>query len=889
MSQDTLPTPSPIPVDVVVHTHWDREWYMDRETTLARLEAVMERAVADLDQGRLQQFLFDGQTVALEDLSARAQPKLMARLQEHAAAGRLVLGPWYVASDEFLVSGESLMRNLALGMRQAQALGGAQALGYLPDTFGHAAQMPQILRQFGIEHAVVWRGVESPHDLFDWQAPDGSRVAAVYLSEGYYLHPLHGPDWFEQTLSLLQRLAPRRDPAVGGPLLLTHGGDHLAPHPQLQERLEAFNRRQDRFILRQRTLWDHARHVGSSTATRTTLHGELRHNRSAFVLPDVLSTRRHLKRVHQAAEDRLLGQIEPLMAQTGADAADHAALQWAWKLLLQQQAHDSICGCSTDEVHQEMALRFVQLGRALDALQLRLLHRVGMVHWDRHPPSTAELVKPHAPNFAPHRDVFADDARFTLFNPLPWRRDDWFEVNLFLQGPKRQGLCVHDAQGERVQAQVLQAEATFELISPLDEFPERLNGYRYTVALRASIPGLGSLALQVKDETEIPAQEPAPGSPDEPLDNGAWRVELTPEGHLLLIDRRQGAPKPRCLGLISEIDAGDAYNHSPLPGAAPTIAAVWRLVGQRREGPVQEWRLAIDLQLPEGLDTSRLAPLPGTVRCSGELTLRLLGDEPLLRLSLVWHNQARDQRTRLVLGGVPQGIRETWRDTAFAWTAHAVVLSSIPDNIGRAEAPVCVQPSLTAVVAGPWMLVHRALHEHEVIVDPWSPTGTEWALGVTLVRSVGWMSRRDLRTRGVGAGPDLPTPQAQCLGEDRFDLMLVAHDEHTPAHQALHHATVLRWPALALRGHANAWAPSLDLPHSPLVMSSCRRMPDDHLELRLWNPTDQVVQLPLPRSQWMRVRADGGDVQGERESSSAFRVTPHQVITLRSAEPWSLQ
>ncbi|MFM8636404.1 MAG: glycoside hydrolase family 38, partial [Betaproteobacteria bacterium] len=168
----------------------------------------------------------------------------MESLKAHAKAGRLVLGPWYVASDEFLVSGESLLRNLALGMEQAQAWGaGAQALGYLPDTFGHIAQMPQILEQFGIAHAVVWRGVETPHDFFDWQAPEGSTVATIYLSEGYYLHPLHGPEWMAQTQDLLHKLQARRDPALSGPLLLTHGGDHLAPHPQLAARMEDFNQR----------------------------------------------------------------------------------------------------------------------------------------------------------------------------------------------------------------------------------------------------------------------------------------------------------------------------------------------------------------------------------------------------------------------------------------------------------------------------------------------------------------------------------------------------------------------------------------------------------------------------------------------------------------------
>ena len=883
-------------VDVVVHTHWDREWYMDRQTTLARLEVVMERVAADLDTGRLQQFLFDGQTVALEDLATCAPADLMHRLKAHAQAGRLVLGPWYVASDEFLVSGESLLRNLSLGLEQARAWGtDAQAVGYLPDTFGHAAQMPQLLRQFGIAHAVVWRGVQTPHDCFEWQAPDGSSVATVYLSEGYYLHPLHGPDWMGQTTSLLHKLLARRDPSLAGPLLLTHGGDHLAPHPQLAARMEAFNHRQDQFELQQATLLQHAQALQTRAAPRPVLRGELRHNQASFVLPDVLSTRRYLKRLHQAAEDRLVGQLEPLMAQTGAGASEHAHLQRAWRVLLQQQAHDSICGCSRDEVHQEMVMRFAQLQRSLDALEQRLLHRSGLVAWDQHHASV------------PEAGVFDDDSRFTVFNPLPWQRQAWCESSLFLKGPLRCDWGVADAQGHPVPVVVLGVEPAFELISPLDEFPERMDGHRYRVGLQLALQGLGAAALRVVT--------PAPGSPEvaavatqavkpadaAPLQNAAWQVELNLQGQLLLTDKQQSPAQARPLGLIIEADAGDTYNHSPLPRVAPQLNPAWRLLGRRCEGTLQELHLGLEWPVAQGLDELRRGPAPHTVMCTGELRVRLLADEPQLHLDLRWDNHARDQRTRLVLGGVPAGTSHTWRDTAFAWTSHPVVLAAVPEPIGRGEAPVSVQPSLSAVSAGPWWVTHRALHEHEIIVDPMVPSlpgqDPALALALTLVRSVGWMSRRDLRTRGVGAGPDLPTPQAQCLGVDEFELVLVAHEATTPAHALLQQAQAFRRPVRVLRGHAQHWGPTLSLPNTPLQLSACRRLEEGPLELRLWNPSPAAVLLPLQQGAWVRVRADGRAWPSESMDTTSpnaahdrplavYTVAPHQLITLRSTAPW---
>ena len=64
--------------------------------------------------------------------------------------------------DEFMVSGETIVRDLQLGMARATELGGAMPVGYLPDMFGHVAQMPQLLRQAGLEHAVVWRASRRP-------------------------------------------------------------------------------------------------------------------------------------------------------------------------------------------------------------------------------------------------------------------------------------------------------------------------------------------------------------------------------------------------------------------------------------------------------------------------------------------------------------------------------------------------------------------------------------------------------------------------------------------------------------------------------------------------------------------------------------------------------
>lgn len=854
-------------VDVVVHTHWDREWYLPRETTLARLQAVMGEVLDQLDSGALPSFLFDGQTVALRDLLAVAPPGMAARLRHHASAGRLVLGPWYVSADEFLVSGESLLRNLEFGHADAAIYAPAQRVGYLPDTFGHIAQMPQVLAQFGITSAVLWRGADAEHDRFDWHAPDGTVAGTVFLTEGYYLHPLHGADWPTALPALLQRIASRHAAGAGGPLLLTHGGDHLAPHPQLVTRLAQFNAEQNGFELRLRTLAQHVDAALAAPGPRQSLHGELRYNTQAFVLPDVLSTRRYLKLAHQQLEDRLLGETEPLLAQlpaqlspSMASSAPPPALQAAWRLLIEQQAHDSICGCSIDEVHAEMAQRFVQLGQQLDALRHSALERGGLVSAHRHATAVPQ--------------VFADDSRCTLFNPLPQARGGWWVVSVFLHVLRHTTLKVTTHDGKALPHQVLGVEEAAELVSPLDDFPERLPGQRVELAVQATLPGLGALALHITgDDTEAPADDDWTACTE--IENAAWQVALADDGRLQLTDRRSGRVMTDAITLLSELDAGDSYNFSPPAEPLATESHRWWLQSARRSAQVQEMNLQIAMHLPTSAEPPRSGRRRKTVLCHGELRLRLLGNDAALHAHLVWHNAAQDQRTRLLLPWCDDSVTSTFSDTAFAFTERPVRLAQIPAEPSRREMPVVVQPSLSTVVAGPLAVLHRALHEHEVM-----RLGGALKLALTLVRSVGWLSRRDLRTRGVGAGPDLATPGAQCLGEQVADFHLLALLPDEPAHTALSAAAALRRPPLLLRGHGNAWAAPVDIGNCVVQTSSVRRLADGRLEIRLWNPTGQPQALAMPADAWELVFADGRGHAGAINS-----VPPFAIHTLRQRAP----
>jgi mannosylglycerate hydrolase len=851
-------------VHVVVQTHWDREWYLPHQTTVARLIKVMQRVVASLEAGKIDSFLFDGQTAALEDLLAHCESPLAARVTGLLRAGKIIIGPWYVMADEFLVSGESLIRNLEIGRKDALPFGCGQGVGYLPDTFGHVAQMPQILKEFGIKSAVVWRGIDIAESEFDWCSPSGHVVGSLFLTQGYYQHPLNLANWEAALHQYLNQIAPR---ALSDQLVLTQGGDHLLPSDEMIDRLALFNKGSREFVLRENTLESCVNDTLAATdGRRRRVLGELRQNQQAFVLPDVLSTRRYLKQLHQSAEDRLLGEVEPLLAMLcPAQAYPERYLEQTWRLLLQQQAHDSICGCSVDAVHAEMVTRFEQLNQRLDALVSMAVEAAGL-----RSPLQHVLVDAS-------RGVFADDSAFTLFNPLPTTFFGWQTIECFRRGAalERPTIIVLDDDA-LLNCELLSLRESEEFHSPLDDFPDRYRGVTYTFAVRVQISGMQSLRCALVD-AELALAVTFQATDQRRIENDQLRIELDFEGRVNVTDLFSGVSVSTALALQHEMDAGDTYNFSPPAEQAIATQPSWTRVATRVGIHVSELELTTTMSVPAALSADRKGADLAKTQNTISLRLRLFHGEAQVHATLRLDNQSRDQRTRLLLPFVARSDAATkgvcWSDSAFNLDERPERYANYPDEVTRTETPVVVNPSLSVIVAGGWWVAHRAMQEFETI-----EAGGQRSLAITLVRSVGWMSRRDLVTRGVGAGPDFATPAAQCIGVSQFEFCFGLQGAHAPE-RALQHARQLRRPLLVLRGHAPP-AQGIDIGNDIVQVSATRRVGDD-VEIRIWNPTAVAQRIVLDGGEWRAVTADG-----RTASRDPRLVPPLSMHTARAALPW---
>jgi alpha-mannosidase len=354
---------------VVPHTHWDREWYLPFEAFRLRLGAVVDGVLDTLEQDdSFTSFTLDGQAIVLEDY-LEVRPENEGRLRALLSAGRLEIGPSYVLPDEILVGGESLVRNLLLGRRACRRFGvEPSGAGYLPDSFGHPAQLPQILAGFGIGTFLFSRGLGDQLDdvgvIFRWQAGPAEVVACQMLPHYDNFARL---TWYhdaeERVRTIVERLGEAVLRAGQDEIVLANGSDHLPIEPELPEILEGLGRtfaasfrigRYDEYV--------------PAPDGLPAYEGELVGSRLQNVLRGVNSARIYLKQANERAEQRLLSIETAAALRTLREEAPYPGgdLRLAWRDLLRNHPHDSICGCSCDEVHRDMVGRYEQLHRTLD-------------------------------------------------------------------------------------------------------------------------------------------------------------------------------------------------------------------------------------------------------------------------------------------------------------------------------------------------------------------------------------------------------------------------------------------------------------------------------------------------------------------------------------------
>lgn len=918
---------------VVPHTHWDREWYGSYQLFRTRLVRLMNKLLTLLERDpEFRTFNLDGQTIILEDY-LEIHPEQRETLKRHIRERRLLVGPWYILPDEFLSSGESLVHNLLLGGRIAREFGHRMNIGYIPDTFGHIAQLPQILRGFGLDSAMHFRGMDPAGHKSElwWQSPDGSRVLLHHLPNiiGYSDSAVLDASPQRAAYDLRAVAYYKAERATTSVLLAMQGVDHAEAREDLTSILHTAEDTIDDVEFVHASLedfWAALRHAVEGVELET-VYGELRdvprsENGVNFLLYNVLSSRIDNKLQNAHALTALERWAEPWCALSwlqGIAPYPQGHLWTAWRWLLQNHPHDSLGGCSVDAVHRQMATRFEWAAEIADALTEERLCLLG---------DELDLS-----------GINEDEIALVVFNPLPWERDEVVsvDVDLPLHWLQKRALAhaappaplTPDSPYPGVLAQRTRAEWAFGAppmpkvnfrslwIRPLggDPIPVEVTSVTETpiasalgsgprgvwevrrarVHFRARLPACGYTTFAVSVGQKPVKWTDTQHSPNT-LQNEHLRVDVHPNGTFDLTELATGQHFMR-LGLFEDGgDSGDGYMYSPprydsvftTQGSAPTISSEGQGVG------VQRVRIRHTWALPARLDDARQRRSADMGACGVTLDLILRDGSRRLELEITLDNRVSDHRLRLLF---PTHLAQVD-------SAHSAMQF---DVVTRPIAPVPIQPGDWWVEDPPttfpqhgWMdisddagrglcVISEGIHEFAVLNTP------RREVALTLLRAVGYLgAREDLTTIIGGAGPSFPTPEAQLQRTLHYRLALYPHAQSWHADQVWRQAAEFAAPArtITIEAHAGSRSASaswLRVEGGNAILSAVKRAEEsDALIVRLYNPsplpTRAAVHLPAAIHS-----AALTDLQ-EREIGSVARagtgsveveIAPKKIVTLK--------
>ncbi len=867
-------------VDIVPHTHWDREWYSPFQTFRLRLVDLLDQLLPQLEADpSYAHFLLDGQMAVVDDYLA-VRPEAEERLRALATTGRVAMGPWYALPDEFLVSGETLVRNLQRGLRVAARFGGAMEVGYLPDMFGHVAQMPQLLRQLGFEHAVVWRGVPSAVDRsgFWWSAPDGSTVRAEYLPQGYGNGALV-PDDAKALVRRIGEFEEEQGDLLTGPILWMNGTDHLMPQPWLGRVVAEANALDAGYDLHICSLAEHVQHA--PTDGLPSWSGELRSGARANLLMGVASNRVDVKQAAAIAERALERLAEPLSALfLPAEAWPGRLLDEAWLEVLRNSAHDSICACSVDEVCDAVLHRFAEATHIATGLTDRALHALGatvgvdsrtpvVVNPSARPrsglvelrlpgvdlPPGTQLVSSRAAEWVMVDDTPAEIAT-VMVSELEYVRNVLSFTLETIDG------------GELIS---VEREEAGTLVTP--PIRRELAALREThrgqaVRVRVRPPPVMTVLARVDDvagfgwETWTGATAPAaPVTVDEHhLANGVLDVVVDPADGTFTVNGHSGLGR-----LVDGGDVGDTYNWCPpateLLVDAP-VAVTTRVI---EPGPVRG-RLEVvrTYELPTHVHDQARA---GLQRVDVRTTLELHAGDDLVRVHVELDNHGlRDHRLRVHLP-LPERAASSEAECAFAIVERGLIAEGGPTETGLAT-----YPSRRFVRAGGLTVAHEGLLEYE-LVDLDDGAATAGELAITLVRSTGMLSQGPMATRPLPAGPMTPMegPQSQHRVEARFAIHLGDRDPYAVVDDAFLPLLVTRGGGRRAGGAARGQALSV----TGAEVSAITRVAGA-LHVRVFNPSAHPTTVTVEgRTGWLL------DLRGRplRPFEGSFALRAWEIVT----------
>lgn len=533
-------------VHVVPHSHWDREWYFTTSRSKVYLMKDLKDVLDTLENNPdFKYFMVDAQGSLLDDY-IKWMPQDKERITKLVKEKKLVIGPWYTQTDQLVISGESIVRNMYYGMKRCETFGGYMNVGYVPDSFGQSGNMPQIYKEFGIDDTLFWRGVSDDmvnHTDYNWRGDDGSVVFTTQIPFGYYIGG-NIPEDPEQSEEFWQKECFEK---AGGRSATKHiyfpnGFDQAPIRTNLPEIIKERNEKdpENEYVIS--CIEDYIKDVKSENPELEEVSGELVIAKHMRIHKSIFSSRSDLKVMNTQIQNYVTNVMEPLLTLSYNLGNDypHEAVGEIWKLLFENAAHDSIGSCISDTANEDVYVRYKQ---ARDiAVNLVELH--------------SRLIATSIKNDA--------EMTFTLINTLPQKRNDTVVVKTYIPGGE---FAILDEKGNKVDYTVIESRDLTDYVlsqtiklDPSRKFYVPSQVLEATIAIKTSdVPAFGYVqyTLTTKDNSAKNLEKKTT------LENEFYVINVEEDGSLTITDKENNVTYKNQGVLVENGDDGDSFNYSP--------------------------------------------------------------------------------------------------------------------------------------------------------------------------------------------------------------------------------------------------------------------------------------------------------------------------------------
>ncbi|SDZ57042.1 alpha-mannosidase [Evansella caseinilytica] len=889
---------------IISHSHWDREWYMSLEEHRYYLVKLFDDLLKKLGEDPdFHSFHLDGQTIMVDDY-LKVRPEKEEEVKKYIRDGRLIIGPWYILQDAFLTSSEANVRNLLYGMKTTKALGQKGNLGYYPDTFGIYGQAPQLLRQAKIDVAAFGRGVtptgfnnqvfhhddySSPYSELNWESPDGSSVLGI-LFANWYSNGNEIPVEMEAAKKYwVKKLKESEKFAATSQLLYMNGCDHQPLQKNITDAIKAANELFPEVEFKHSSFQQYIEEVKQELPENLqTIRGELRNQKTDgwSTLVNTASSRIYLKQANDRCQTLLERVLEPLGLLVSDRMLHRDFAEFYWKLLMENHPHDSICGCSVDAVHREMTTRFERAEkgavRFVEEQAREIADNIDTIH-EREDAIPLVIFQTSG---TPMKEVIKKKVavKKIYFDEMPFK-----EIPAKLKEAPLTSYYLERADQSIVPVTVKDLGVKFGYDLPLDGFrrPYYAREVEVTFLYRSRNTVGYERCFLVPAEQGDKEEETAFiwKAEENKFENEHIIVQIHDDGSYTLLDKQSGMEYQK-LGVLEDTgDIGNEYMFKASgDGGSMTTEngnATMKVLENNRDIASVEvlFCLSVPKEADESLQEERESLVWHPERQAGRsqemerltiksvLTLEREGKGLKVKVSM--NNRAKDHRIR-VLFPIGKGSSHHYADSIYELAERPNqperqwVNPSFDHHMQRFVSLNHSEKGLT--VAG------KGLHEYEI--------KDHHTIAVTILRAVG-----ELGDWGV-----FDTPEAQCLGENEAELMVIPHPTDVLSSAA--YLTAYQFPLAATvvqtkqkQGDAAKVKNLFTWEGDKLVITASKPSLDGTgMIVRWFNPTSEIKQLSL--------QTDVGDkiyrstILEEKldqvgEGTAELKVKPYEIVTLR--------